>query len=99
MTDNTSKVFASVPDHSHNVNGNDQDTSEKATRWLPRDDCLLADALVQQKNLGKHKDGAVFGMDTWNLIAEQLKGSELTSGGGPKNVTQCKARWQRVSRR
>ena len=97
MADGASKSFSPIGDHhAHNGSGS-QDGPDKATRWLPRDDIILADSLVQQKNMGKNKDGAVFSMDTWNQVADQLKGSELTSGGGAKNVTQCKARWQRVS--
>ena len=101
MTDNTSgRLVSSVGDR-HSAHGKGvfvfKDGPDKATRWLPRDDVILADALVQQKNIGKNRDGAVFSMESWNQVAEQLKGSELTSGGGPKNVVQCKARWQRVS--
>ena len=98
MADNTSgKLFSPIDDHhSAHIEGVGKDGADKATRWLPRDDVILADALVQQKNMGKNRDGAVFSMESWNQVAEQLKGSELTSGGGQKNVVQCKARWQRV---
>ncbi|KAH8112641.1 Myb/SANT-like DNA-binding domain-containing protein [Phellopilus nigrolimitatus] len=69
--------------------------SDKASRWTPRDDLLLADALVIQKSLGRNRD-VVFTAEAWTAVAEHMKGSELMSGGAQKTVTQCKARWQRL---
>lgn len=72
-------------------------SSDKASRWSARDDVLLCDALISQKNQGKNRGTAVFTVDAWNTVNEQLKGTELVSGGAQKTVAQCKARWQRVS--
>ncbi|KAI5119961.1 hypothetical protein M0805_004341 [Coniferiporia weirii] len=69
--------------------------NDKASRWTPRDDMTLADALVEQKNLGGTRDAA-FTSDAWAAVAACMEGSELVSGGARKTVTQCKARWQRL---
>lgn len=72
-----------------------QGTADKSSRWTARDDVILADALIAQKSLGRSHN-AVFTLDAWNEIVEQLKGSEIISGGAQKTMVQCKARWQRV---
>ena len=77
--------------HHHGITSGD-----KSSRWSARDDVLLCDGLVRQQDLGRCRNVAVFSLDAWEAVAEALKGSEFVSGGAPKTVAQCKARWQRV---
>ncbi|KAL5525501.1 hypothetical protein ACEPAG_6837 [Sanghuangporus baumii] len=68
----------------------------KAVRWSLRDDILLCDALVHQHQMGRNRFNGVFQNDAWEEVAEAIKGSEVVTGGAPKNLAHCKARWQRL---
>lgn len=71
--------------------------NEKNSKWTPRDDIDLLDALIKQREMGRARD-MKWTNEAWNEIAVALEGSEVVSGGGKKTVQQCKARWQRVNR-
>ncbi|KAL5526295.1 hypothetical protein ACEPAF_8018 [Sanghuangporus sanghuang] len=68
----------------------------KAVRWSLRDDVLLCDALVHQHQMGRNRFNGVFQNDAWEEVAEAIKGCEVVTGGAPKNLAHCKARWQRL---
>ncbi|KAL5476604.1 hypothetical protein ACEPAI_3284 [Sanghuangporus weigelae] len=70
--------------------------NSKAVRWSLRDDILLCDALVHQHQMGRNRFNGIFQNDAWEEVAAAIKGSEVVTGGAPKNLAHCKARWQRL---
>ena len=67
----------------------------KRVVWKSGDDGILIGVLMEQASAGNQSDNGWKSL-VWTAASLALEGSELKSGGAPKNDEACLSRWYKV---
>ena len=72
-----------------------EDASKTAAKWSAADDVTLVETFKTEKDKANWGDNGPKPV-VYTEAMKALAGSEVSSGGGPKNVQAIKNRWQKV---
>jgi hypothetical protein len=67
----------------------------KQTKWSPENSAELIRVLTEQQAAGNQADNSWKGC-VWTAAELALRGSELISGGAPKDAKKCNGHWDKV---
>ena len=67
----------------------------KQTKWSPENSAELIRVLTEQQAAGNQADNAWKGC-VWTAAEIALCGSELISGGAPKDAKKCNGHWDKM---
>jgi hypothetical protein len=79
-------------------NGKKTPKAPKRVVWKSADDGVLVGVLTEQASTGHQSDNGWKSL-VWTAASLALEGSELKSGGAPKNDEACLSRWGKVCTR